>query len=155
MIQSHEHQREAVPWWTFAVVGSLLTGWLAPQYLEKLDANSQFEQLRLLTSELHWALWYLPGALAGGLVGWLCIRPVNAVLAWLFRGFNRVFDWLTAVYGWVIAKLLRLSVLVAAFLWRLAGLDRLDLSESTHRLHPAARSRPADRERSVARLSVA
>ena len=27
-------------------------------------------------------------------------RPVNAVLGWFFRGFNRVFDGITAAYGW-------------------------------------------------------
>ena len=28
-------------------------------------------------------------------VGWMIIRPVNAVLGWLFRGFNRLFDGVT------------------------------------------------------------
>ena len=37
-----------------------------------------------------------PGLLTGLVVGWFVIRPVNAVLGWFFRGFNRFFDWLTA-----------------------------------------------------------
>ena len=50
-----------------------------------------------------------PGALAGGLIGWLIIRPVNAALGWFFRGFNRYFDRVTALYGWGVGKALRLS----------------------------------------------
>ncbi len=110
--KSHEQQREAVPWWTFAVLGTVLSGWLAPRYLEHLEAGPQTEQIRQLLDGLHWSLWYVPGAVAGGVVGWLTIRPVNAVLGWLFRGFNAVFDRLTAGYGWVIGKLLHLSVVV-------------------------------------------
>ena len=45
------------------------------------------------------AVYFVPGAVAGGVVGWFVIRPVNAVLGWFFRGFNRVFDRMTAVYG--------------------------------------------------------
>ena len=45
-------------------------------------------------------------------MGKLVIRPVNAVLLWLFRGFNRGFDMVTAVYGWTVGKLLRLSAVV-------------------------------------------
>ena len=52
---------------------------------------------------------FVPGAVVGGLVGKLIIRPVNAVLGWLFRGFNRLFDAATEVYGWTIGKLLRIS----------------------------------------------
>ena len=52
--QPHGHQREAVPWWTFAVLGSVLTGWLAPQYLEKLELGPQTEQIRLMLGGLHW-----------------------------------------------------------------------------------------------------
>ena len=54
----------------------------------------------------------LPGLLAGLVVGWFVIRPVNAVLGWLFRGFNRFFDWLTAGYAGVVGLLLKLSVIV-------------------------------------------
>ena len=50
--------------------------------------------------------------LAGLVLGWFVIRPVNAVLGWFFRGFNRVFDRMTAVYGWTVGKVLRLSVVV-------------------------------------------
>ncbi len=50
--------------------------------------------------------------MVGLVVGWLIIRPVNAVLGWLFRGFNRLFDRMTDVYGWAVGKSLRISMIV-------------------------------------------
>src|SRR5262249_48473950 len=38
--------------------------------------------------------------------------PVNVGLGWFFRGFNRVFDYLTTLYGWTIGHALRLSAVV-------------------------------------------
>ena len=52
------------------------------------------------------------GLVVGLIVGRIIIRPVNAVLGWIFRSFNRFFDGMTAVYGWSIGKALRLSALV-------------------------------------------
>ena len=46
------------------------------------------------------------------LIGWFIIRPVNAVLGWLFRGFNRLFDRMTAVYGRMVGGVLRISTIV-------------------------------------------
>jgi multidrug efflux pump len=40
------------------------------------------------------------------------IRPVNAVLAWVFTGFNRLFDAMTGAYAWTIGKAMRLAVVV-------------------------------------------
>ena len=57
-------------------------------------------------------LYFVPGLRGRPAVGWLIIRPVNAVLGWLFRGFNRLFDGVTSVYGWTVGKLLRISVIV-------------------------------------------
>jgi len=54
--------------------------------------------------------------------GWIIIRPVNAVLGWLFRGFNRLFDGVTEVYGWTVGKLLRLSMVVLLAYGCLVGL---------------------------------
>ncbi len=50
--------------------------------------------------------------LAGGLIGWLIIRPVNAVLGRFFRWFNEFFDWMTKRYGRMVGWVLRLSVVV-------------------------------------------
>ncbi len=65
---------------------------------------------------------FTPGLLAGLIVGLLIIRPVNAVLGWLFRGFNRLFDKMTNVYGRIVAGVLRISVIVLMLYGGLLGL---------------------------------
>ena len=65
-----------------------------------------------------WFYWtmnvihFVPGLLIGLAVGWFLIRPVNAALGWLFRGFNRLFDHLTNLYGWVVGGCLKVSVVM-------------------------------------------
>jgi multidrug efflux pump len=112
----HEHAREALPWWFFAALGGILTYWFGPGLLEKADLRPPALSESALPKWLSWtcvaALWFTPGAVAGGVFGKYFIRPVNAVLGWLFRGFNRGFDGLTAVYGRTIGWALHLSVLV-------------------------------------------
>jgi multidrug efflux pump subunit AcrB len=109
----HEHQREALPWWIFGVLGGVLTAWLEPRLLERLHVLAS-PPAGESPGDLHlWLLWggdFLPGALVGGLIGWFVIRPVNGVLGWLFRGFNRLFEQLTALYGKTVAGLLRVSL---------------------------------------------
>jgi multidrug efflux pump len=114
----HEFKREALPWWVFGLVGGLLSirfcSGLLPG-LFKLSAAGSAAAAGGIASWRWWAataLDFAPGALAGCIFGWFLIRPVNAVLGWLFRGFNRVFEGLTHLYGWTIAKLLRISVFV-------------------------------------------
>jgi multidrug efflux pump len=58
------------------------------------------------------AAYFAPGAVVGGLFGLVFIRPINAVLGWLFRGFNRLFDQMTVVYGRIVGHVLRVSTLV-------------------------------------------
>jgi multidrug efflux pump len=112
-----EHEREALPWWFFALVGGFVTVWLAekvglPQAPSGEDALDTPKFLRYALGAFYFIIYYLPGALIGGLVGWLIIRPVNDLLGWIFRGFNRLFDGLTGLYGRSIGRLLRVSVVV-------------------------------------------
>src|SRR6478672_6487038 len=55
---------------------------------------------------------FLPGAVAGGALGWFLIRPVNWALGRFFHGFNRLFEQMTQAYGKAVAWCLRLSVVV-------------------------------------------
>ncbi len=118
----HELKREALPWWFIGVLGGILTASLWQELAGELlvshlglahtTAAVNAAEGPSWTSRAAWFVAFLPGALAGGLAGWLFIGPVNAVLGWLFRGFNRLFDRMTLSYGRVVGGLLRVTLLV-------------------------------------------
>jgi multidrug efflux pump len=116
--KGHEHRREALPWWIFAVAGGLATLWFGPRLLAPhlgVPTLSGGEDANPVPRWLAWSIagaYFAPGALVGGVIGWFLIRPVNAFLGWLFRGFNRSFDGVSTAYGWTVGRLLRLSALV-------------------------------------------
>ena len=112
-------QREALPWWIFGVLGGVLTVWLGqtlswPARLRPAGGagGADAEAVSSGCPGPSRAVYFAPGVLVGGVVGWFIIRPVNAVLGWFFRGFNRLFDRMTALYGWTVGRVLRLSVIV-------------------------------------------
>jgi multidrug efflux pump len=111
----HVHRKEALPWWSFCIVGGLLTlRWgrdlpVVGPLLSSMTAGAFDAAWRPLILQ---AASSLPGVLAGAVVGLLIIGPVNAVLGWLFRGFDAIFDGVTAVYGWIVGKALRFSAAV-------------------------------------------
>jgi multidrug efflux pump subunit AcrB len=108
----HAHKREALPWWIFGVLGGLLTSWLGPELLPRLPglpAPPAGEEASAFQEWLVWGICFAPGALVGGVLGWFVIGPVNAVLGGIFRGFNRLFDRATDLYGKTVAGVLRLS----------------------------------------------
>jgi multidrug efflux pump len=127
----HGHQgKEALPWWFFALLGGLASAWaLAPTLGVSLGLPAGEEageapgglKLTLLTWAIYFVL-FLPGAAAGGALGWVIIRPVNWALGRLFRGFNWVFDRVTELYGAVVGWALRLSVIVLLLYAGLLGL---------------------------------
>ena len=66
------------------------------------------------SATLRWLAWtilssayFVPAPWPAALLGWLLIRPVNAMLGVLFGGFNRWFEAMTAVYGRTVARTLR------------------------------------------------
>ena len=117
---THEHKREAIPWWFNGVLGGLLTYWLLPKFLgghwglPDLGHGPHAGDAEVSTwdSWLNFAIYAAPGAFLGLLFGWFFIRPVNDGLAVFFRGFNRGFDMVTAVYGRAIGRMLRISAIV-------------------------------------------
>jgi multidrug efflux pump len=134
--KGHEHSREALPWWFFGVAGGLLASWLGPQFLLVLAGWCRQSGLAPLTNWLapqlalvaDWklqageglssfvslpaAVFFVCGMLPGGLLGWVVIKRVNAVLGWSFRGFNRGFDAMSTGYSWCVGGLLRGSLAV-------------------------------------------
>jgi multidrug efflux pump len=120
--KGHKHKREALPWWFFAIVGGVLSaGWLPKLLAGSLGLPAVPEASGLLAWAIR-AAYFAPGAVAGGLLGWLIIRPVNAVLGWLFGAFNRAFDGMASGYGWTVGRVLRGSVLVVLIYGGLLGL---------------------------------
>ncbi len=127
----HQLKRQALPWWIFGLVG----GWLSLRLAHDFFVN-QAVHLGLLTESsiteselasgwmrwLHDAVAFAPGLVAGLVVGLVIIHPVNAVLGWLFRGFNRLFDRMTGVYGRVVGGVLRISTIVLILYGGLLGL---------------------------------
>ncbi|MFO0928467.1 MAG: efflux RND transporter permease subunit [Gemmataceae bacterium] len=109
------HGHEALPWWAFALLG----GWLSWVLLEPrfagllgLDAATGTGLAGAARVYGAHAVLALPGAIVGGLLGWLIIRPVNWLLGRFFAGFNWLFDRATAVYGRLVGWSLRLSAIV-------------------------------------------
>jgi multidrug efflux pump subunit AcrB len=119
--------REALPWWIFGVFGGLATVQLfwtlavSRLGLDGVDVDPDSLRTLLATRGLAVAL-FLPGAVAGGILGWIIIRPVNLLFAWFFRGFNVLFDWATLFYGRMVGLSLRLSVVVLLLYAGMLGL---------------------------------
>jgi multidrug efflux pump len=113
--------KEALPWWFFGLVGGVATVWLLRPVLgpwlglpvgESADGQEPGGiKATLLAWGANLAL-FLPGAVAGGALGWFLIRPVNWVLGKFIGAFNRAFDWATQAYGKTVGWFLRLSVVV-------------------------------------------
>ena len=122
----HGHKPEALPWWFFGLLGGFVTVWLWPRLPFRpadmlglpsgwLELPREQEAIDELPRVRYWtitALHFVPGLLAGLVVGWYSIRPVNAGLGRFFRGFNRSFDRLTAVYERTVRLMLRFSPVV-------------------------------------------
>ncbi|MBN9522309.1 efflux RND transporter permease subunit [bacterium] len=113
-----DHGKEALPWWSFALFGGLATAWLLVPVLGSqlgLPAEGETATGGLNATLRTWGVslvLFVPGAVAGGGLGWFIIRPVNWVLGKFFRGFDRVFERATHAYGKVVAWFLRLSAVV-------------------------------------------
>jgi multidrug efflux pump subunit AcrB len=110
---------EALPWIAFVPLGAWLGHkvghhWAAPA-LAALNLHASAATLDFLRT---WGP-ILGGALAGLGVGLLELllglvvgRPMNFLLGWSFRQFNRAFDFSTNVYTRFVSGLLRVSVVV-------------------------------------------
>ncbi|MCI0361684.1 MAG: efflux RND transporter permease subunit, partial [Planctomycetaceae bacterium] len=127
----HGHQgKEALPWWSFALLGGLVSVWLLAATVGArlgLPAGEEHgEAVRSLqTTALNWGIYFvlfLPGAVAGGLLGWFTIRPVNWALGKLFGGFNWVFEWATSAYGKGVGWTLRYSAIALLIYVGLIGI---------------------------------
>jgi multidrug efflux pump len=60
-----------------------------------------------------WQVWLARLAVfaVGAVVGWLVHKPLNAIFSVFLRGFNNVFDVVTEIYGAIVTRILRFSVI--------------------------------------------
>jgi multidrug efflux pump len=129
--QHGDQGKEALPWWSFGLFGGLASAWLLaptlgawlglPAGVEGGEAAPGGLKVTLLTWGVYLVL-FLPGAVAGGALGWFSIRPVNRALGHFFRGFNWLFERATQAYGKTVGWCLRLSAVVLLVYAGLIGL---------------------------------
>ncbi|HEX5273094.1 MAG TPA: efflux RND transporter permease subunit, partial [Gemmataceae bacterium] len=110
---------EALPWFAFPAIGAWLGHKLGNQWAGvALEAMNVHLTPELAESLRLWGPILLGGA-AGLVVGLLELLlsavlagPINVLLGWSFRAFNRAFDFSTAVYTRAVSGLLRVSAVV-------------------------------------------
>jgi multidrug efflux pump subunit AcrB len=117
----HLQGAEALPWWGVALV----LGWITAVGLTPLV--SRFGVDVAGTDLKAWAIYaalFAPGLVAGALVA----RPVNKILAAIFKAFNWLFERITTFYGFAVGWTLRLSVIVLVVYTGLVGLTYFGLT---------------------------
>jgi multidrug efflux pump subunit AcrB len=122
--QHGDQGKEALPWWSFALLAGVATAWVLATTvrtwlgLPGADESSESAPGGLKATLLAWGIsgvLFLPGALAGGILGWWLIRPVNWALRHFFQVFNWSFERATQAYGKTVGYCVRLSVIVLVF----------------------------------------
>ncbi len=102
LLKSREKGKyEALPPMTFVLAGGFCGYQFLTPYLMMLP------QLAPMEPAVRWG-----AAAAGALVGWLLAPTLNFLLGSFFKLFNVAFDYLTNAYTWIVAGLLRISLIV-------------------------------------------
>jgi multidrug efflux pump len=103
---------EALPWFAFPPLGA----WLGHKFIAASwvsDALARFD-VPVSPQQAEWLR--VGGRIAAGTalatVAVVLIRPINALLGWSFRAFNRSFDLSTGAYTRTVGGLLRVAPLV-------------------------------------------
>ncbi len=108
----HSHKEAFPNWGVGLLLGAILTVYAGSPLIELLGfapATVEGE-----SADTPWQAWAIRGGLflIGCVVGWLLSKPVNRIIAIPLRGFNKVFDRVTAGYGRAVRLAVRLSVVM-------------------------------------------
>ena len=137
--------KEALPWWSFALLGGLVSVWLLASTLGAwlgLPAGRGPRRSGARRPASHFAdVGHLPRALPprrGRRRGARLVHHPARELALgkLFRGFNWVFDWTTQAYGKSVGWCLRLSAIVLLVYVGLIGLTGFGFTRVPSRVRP-------------------
>ncbi len=104
-----EHVTETLPWYGWAALGGFLTYYVCTKVLGVGSGGGEHRPGET-TTKLHYGYllaFVLPGLLLG-----FAAKPVNAILRRFYKVFNAAFDRFTLGYRWVIARFLRVVVVV-------------------------------------------
>ncbi|MFO0850305.1 MAG: efflux RND transporter permease subunit [Gemmataceae bacterium] len=106
LLQPHVHghgpRRDALPWVGVGLLAGLAVATFFPATRGLLPAG--------WPGAVKWLAVIVAVAVPGTLLGW----PVNYALGYFFMGFNWAFEKVIAAYGWTVARLLRVSLIVLA-----------------------------------------
>ena len=135
---------EALPWFAFPPIGAWLghkigVHW-AGTVIAALHLHARPETLDALRLWGPIALGAVVGLVVGlaeVVMGVLGVRPINFVLGWAFRLFNRAFDYSTGVYTRVVSGLLRVSAVVVVLYGGLLFLTYLGFTHTPTGFIPA------------------
>ncbi len=99
-----KHSAPPLPWPAFVLAG----GWLGWEFLSGWLMNPANRLPFAISAEN--APWI--GAVLGAIAGAAVAYPLNKILGFSFRTFNRAFDLTSQAYTWMVGRLLRVSLLV-------------------------------------------
>jgi multidrug efflux pump subunit AcrB len=104
-----QDKQTALPLPAFAM--PLIGGWIGYAFLTPWLTLGLGKLANVLPGGAEAAAPFL-ATILGVVVGWVIGRPLNHILGWAFRAFNRGFGYATEGYTRTVGVLLRLSVLV-------------------------------------------
>ena len=143
--KGHEHKREALPWWIFGLVAGIACVLYGPQLLPgvvHLPPSLVGEDGNTLPGWLPWlavsAIYFIPGALVGGVVGWIIIRAGQSDSRLVVQRIQhrlRLDDCHLWSSGGTHAAFERAG---NCHLWRPPGNDLCGIQSHAHRLHSPA-----------------
>ena len=113
---------EPLPWFIFPPVGAWIGHKLGLHYATPLLASMHLDVSPDTLDLLRTWGPLVAGALAATLVGLVFGWPLNILLGWAFRAFNKFFDLCTLFYTSSVSVLLRVSLLVLLVYGGLLGL---------------------------------